>query len=64
MYFFSSRYIQINNNTKIKIKILVRITPLALGLEPLVLRHFEIKSLVLVSEFKLESSELSFENLD
>lgn len=64
MYFFSSRYIQINNNTKIKIKVLVRIKPLGLALEPLVFRHFEIKSLVLESVFKLESSELSFENLD
>jgi len=55
MYFFSNRYIQINNNTKTKIKDLIRMAPRVLGLAPLLFRHFEIKCLVLEASFKLES---------
>lgn len=63
MYLFSSKYIQINNNTKIRIKVLIDITPLVLGLGPLLFRHLETKSFVADSSGLLESEELSLENL-
>lgn len=62
MYFFSNKYIQINNNTKTNIKVFMGIAPLALDLFPLLSRHLEIKSLVLVSLSKLESVWFSLEN--
>jgi hypothetical protein len=62
MYLFSNKYIQINNSTKTNIKVLIEITPLALGLWPLLSRHLDIKSLVLFSFSKLESVWFSLEN--
>ncbi len=62
MYFLSNKYIQINNNTKNKIKVRIRIAPLVLGLEPARFLHFEINSLLLESLFKLESTLFSLEN--
>ena len=55
---------QINNNTKIKIKVLIDMAARVLGLLPLFRRHLEIKSLVLESSSKLESVWVSLENRD
>lgn len=60
MYFFSSKYIQINNNTKTKIKVPTDKVPLTLRLLPCF--HLDAKSFSLdFSELELTSS--SFENL-
>jgi len=61
MYFFSNKYIQINNNTKIRIKVRMFMTLFPFDL--LFFCHLEIKSFLLdVSES--ESTALSLENLD
>ncbi len=60
MYLFSNKYIQINNNTKINIKVPIDKVPLTLRLLPCF--HLEAKSFSLeASELELNSS--SFENL-
>jgi len=61
MYFFSNKYIQINNNTKTKIKVRIDMALLVFGL--LLRFHFEIKSFFLDAS-KSESTLLSSENLD
>ena len=59
MYFFSSKYIQINNNTKTKIKVRIDIDAPTLHLPSCC--HFEAKFFSLdVSKLELTSS---FENL-
>jgi hypothetical protein len=60
MYFFSNKYIQINNNTKIKIRVRMDMTLFPFDL--LFRCHLEIKSFLLdVSES--ESTWLSLVNL-
>ena len=44
MYFFSNKYIQINNNTKTKIKVRIGIALRVLVLPPLLNRHLDVKS--------------------
>ncbi len=61
MYFFSNKYIQINNSTKTKIRIFMDIVPLTLVFVLLALRHFEAKSLVSASFLVSESVPFSFE---
>lgn len=61
MYFFSNKYIQINNNTKTKIKVRIDMALLTFCL--LSRFHLEIKSF-LFTPSKSESELLSFENLD
>jgi len=61
MYFFSNKYIQINNNTKMKIK--TRIDIVAPTLRLLSRFHLEAKSFSLEVS-KLELSSPSLENLD
>jgi len=56
MYFFSNTYIQINNNTKIKIKTFTDMAPRGFTFfVPLLCCHFETKSLVSELLSKLES---------
>ena len=64
MYFFSNKYIQINNNTKTNINIFIGVTPRYFGLRPLVSIHLDIKPLILLSLSKLELPWFSFENRD
>ncbi len=56
MYFFSNTYIQINNNTKTKIKTFIDMAPRVFTFVPLLCCHFETKSLVLEFLSKLESA--------
>lgn len=55
MYFFSNKYIQINNNTKIKIKTFIDMAPRDFTFVSLLFRHFETKFLVSELLSKLES---------
>jgi len=55
MNFFSNKYIQINNNTKTKIRNFIDIVPRDVTFVFLLCFHFEIKSLVSESSPKLES---------
>ena len=54
MYFFSNTYIQINNNTKIKINTFIATAPRGFTFVPLLFCHFETKSLVSELLSKLE----------
>ncbi len=61
MYFFSNKYIQINNNTKTKIKVRMDMALLTFCL--LSRFHLETNSFLLDLS-KSESTSLSLENLD